>query len=305
VASASAVEAGRPILGRRSLLHSLRGGLRGSEYTWALAFLVPYVAVFFAFDVYPVAYGFWMGTGPRLYPEVFSNPIYRKAVVNTLVYLAVCVNLEIFLAFVLSGFFIRRGWWVKALLMIWMLPWAIPETPAYISIHWLWNGDYGLLNNALWTLFHIDGPHWLDTRWLALFSVIASHLWKGVPFWTVIFLAGRMSIPSEIWEAAAVDGASGIRRFVHITVPLLGNLYLVATLLLTLFLLGDFNTVNFVTGGGPAMSTHVLATLAVNQYTLDMGQPRLGVATTMTALPLVIPLVIVLMCKLRTAQVQL
>ena len=305
MASVSVLEASRSAPGRRSLLRSLRGGLQGSEYIWALAFLVPYVGVFFAFVVYPVAFGFWMGSKPSLYLEVFSDPIYQKTVVNTVVYLVVCVNLEIFLAFVLSGFFMRPGWWTKALLMLWVLPWAIPEMPAYISIHWMLNGDYGLLDNALWTFFHINGPHWLDTRWLAMFSAIGAHLWKWVPFWTVIFLAGRMAIPTEILEAAEVDGCTGLRRFIHITVPMLANLYLVAILLLTIFIMGDFNTINFITGGGPAMSTFNLATLGVNQYTLEMADPRLGVAALLTALPLLIPLVIILMRKLRTAQVEL
>jgi len=290
---------------RRSWLRTMRGGLQGSEYTWALAFLVPYVAVFIAFVAYPVAYGFWMGSKLSLYSEAFSDPIYWKTVVNTLVYMAVDVNLEIFLALILSGFFMRRGWWVKALLMLWVLPWAIPEMPAYISIHWMLNGDYGLLNNALWTLFHVNGPAWLDTRWLGFFSIVASHLWKWVPFWTVIMLAGRMAIPSEIHEAAEVDGATGLRHFAYITVPMLANLYLVATLLLTIFLVGDFNTPYFITGGGPAMSTFTLGTLGVVQYTLGMAEPRLGVATVLTAMPLIIPLVIILMRKLRTAQVQL
>jgi multiple sugar transport system permease protein len=299
------LEAGRPKLSRQSLLRSLRGGLQGSEYTWALAFLVPYVAVFLAFVVYPIAYGFWMGSEPSLYPQVFSDPIYQKTVVNTLVFLVVDVNLEVFLAFVLSGFFMRRGWWAKAVLLVWVLPWAIPELPAYISVHWMLNGDYGLIDNALWTFFHINGPYWLDARWIALSSVIVTHLWKWVPFWTVIFLAGRMAIPKEILEAAEVDGCTGLRRFVHITVPMLANLYLIATLLLTIFLMGDFNTVNFITGGGPGMSTNVLATLGINQYTLAMADPRLGVAALLTALPLLIPLIIILMRKLRTAQVQL
>jgi multiple sugar transport system permease protein len=292
------------VLPRQSLLRSLRGSLQGSEYIWALAFIVPYVAVFLAFVVYPVAYGFWMGSELSLYPEVFSDPIYDQTVVNTLVFLLVDVNLEIFLAFVLSGFFVRRGWWAKGLLALWVLPWAIPEMPAYISMHWMLNGDYGLINNALWTFFHINGPHYLDTRWLALFSAIAAHLWKWVPFWTVIFLAGRMAIPSEIHEAAEVDGCTGFRHFIHITVPMLANLYLVGTLLLTIFIMGDFNTVNFITGGGPAMSTNLLATLGVNQYTLGLARPRLGVAAVLTALPLLVPLVIILMAKLRKAQVE-
>jgi multiple sugar transport system permease protein len=306
VDSSSAIAAiGEALPRRQTLLRSLRGSLQGSEYTWALAFLVPYVAVFLAFVIYPIAYGFWMGSEPSLYPKVFSDPIYQMTVVNTLVFLIIDVNLEIFFAFILSGFFAGRGWWRKGLLALWVLPWAIPEMPAYISIHWMLNGDYGLLDNALWTFFGINGPHWLDARWLAIFSAVGSHLWKWVPFWTVIFLAGRLAIPPEIREAAEVDGCTGIRHFLHITIPMLANLYLVCILLLTIFFLGDFNTVNFITGGGPAMSTNVLATLGVNQYTLDMAEPRLGVATMLTALPLLIPLVILLMRKLRKAQVEL
>ena len=305
MAGVSVLKAGRSAPGRRSLLRSLRGELKGSEYTWALAFLVPYVAVYFTFYVYPVAYELWMGSKPSLYPEVFSNPIYRKAVVNTLVYVVVCTNLEVFLAFILSGFFMRRGWWVKALSMIWILPWATPDMPAYISIHWMRNGDFGLINNALWTFFHINGPYWLDTRWLALFSVIVSHLWKAMPFWTVIFLARRMAIPTEIHEAAAVDGCTGLRHFVYITVPLLANFYLVATLLSMIFLIGDFNTVYFISGGGPAMSTNVLVTLAIASAFYNVDGPRLGVATMMTALPLIIPLAVVVMRKIWTAHVEL
>ena len=114
-----------------------------------------------------------------------------------------------------------------------------------------------------------------------------------------------MSIPQEIYDAAKVDGATGLKRFLYVTFPLLANLYLVLTLLATIFLLGDFNSVYFVTGGGPANSTHLLATLGVVRDMLELGKPQLGVAVVMSALPLLIPLVIILMRKLRTAEVQL
>ena len=79
------------------------------------------------------------------------------------------VNVKMFLALLLSGFFMRRGWWVKGLLMIYVLPWAVPALPTFISIHWMLNSQWGLVNNVLCDLFHIDGPGWLDTsRWLAL-----------------------------------------------------------------------------------------------------------------------------------------
>jgi len=302
--SASVVEYGRPAVRRQSLWRYWRGGLHGSEFTWAVAFVVPYVGVFLAFVVYPVAYGMWMGSAPRLYTELFSDPIYQQTVVNTLVFLAFGVNLKLFFALLLSGFFMRPGWWVKGLLLIFVLPWVIPALPTFISIHWMLNGEWGLLNNALYILFGIEGPSWLNSRWLALGSAICSHLWKWIPFWTVILLAGRMSIPQEIYDAAKVDGATGLRSFMHVTFPLLANLYLVLTLLATIFLLGDFNSVFFVTGGGPANSTHLLATLGIrNAY--EMGKPELGVAAVMSALPLMIPLVIILMRKLKTAEVQL
>jgi multiple sugar transport system permease protein len=199
----------------------------------------------------------------------------------------------------------RRGWWVKVLLLIYVLPWAVPALPAFISIHWMLNGQWGLLNNFLWDVFGIDGPGWIETsRWLALGSVIVSHIWKWLPFWTVILLAGRMAIPQELYDAAAVDGATGLRRFVHITFPLLANLYLICTLLSTIFTLGDFNTVFFVSGGGPALSTHVLATLGIRNA-FEVARPELGVAAVMSALPLMIPLIIILMRKLRTTEVQL
>src|SRR2546426_886434 len=166
------------------------------------------------------------------------------------------------------------------------------------------NGEWGFLNNVLYGLFHIEGPYWLNDRWSALGAVIVAHIWKWTPFWTLILLAGRMAIPLEIRDTAKVDGATGLSGFVHITFPLLANLYLICTLLSTIFLLGDFNAVTFVSGGGPANSTHVLATLGIRNA-FEIAHPRLGVAAVMSALPLVIPLVIVLMRKLRTAEVQL
>jgi multiple sugar transport system permease protein len=208
-------------------------------------------------------------------------------------------------ALLLSGFFMRRGWWVKGLLIIYVLPWAVPALPSFMSIHWMLNGQWGLLNNVLWNVFGVDGPGWLETsRWLALGSVITSHIWKWMPFWTVILLAGRMAIPQELYEAAAMDGATGLKRFTYVTFPLLANLYLVCTLLSTLFTLGDFNSVYFVSGGGPALSTHVLATLGIRNA-FEIARPELGVAVVMSALPLMIPLVILLMRKLHTTEVTL
>jgi multiple sugar transport system permease protein len=281
-----------------------RGRLRGSDVSWVIAFFIPYGAVFLAFAAYPIAYGIWMGREPALYRELFSDPHYLRAVANTFLYVGVGVNVMVFLALLLSGFFVRRRRWIRALLIIYILPWALPAVPAYLSFHWMLIGEQGLLNSLLRALFGVDGPLWFNHRGLALGSNIIAYIWKWMPFWTVIFIAGRMAIPQEIYEAADVDGATGSRRFVHVTFPLLANIYLVCTLLSTVWMLGDYSSVNFVSGGAPASSTHVLATLGI-RYAFDYAQPQLGVAAMLSALPVLIPIVIVLIRKVQTTEVQL
>ena len=111
-----------------------------------------------------------------------------------------------------------------------------------------------------------------------------------------------MAVPVELYEAADVDGASPIQKFTHVTLPLMAGMYLVCTMLSTIWALGDFNAVRFISGGGPALSTHVLATLGIRNA-FELGDPKLGMATVLTALPLLIPLAILLMRQLRRSEV--
>jgi multiple sugar transport system permease protein len=276
----------------------------GRDAVWPIAFTLPYVVVFLAFVVYPVAYGLWLGKDPASYQALLDDPIYAKTVVNTLLFLAIGVNVKLFLALMLSGFFMRKERWVKWLLLIFILPWAVPAIPTFISVNWMLNSQWGLINNLLWVLFQKDGPPWLDNASLAMGSNIVAYIWKWTPFWTLIFLAGRMAIPQELYESADVDGASAFDRFVHVTFPIMANLYTVCTLLSTIWTLGDFNTVHFVSGGGPALQTHVLATLGLRDA-FELSEPRVGMAAVISALPLLIPLVIILMRRLRSGEVQL
>jgi multiple sugar transport system permease protein len=303
-AALQSLTAGRPAVGYGRQRPDWRGHLHGSELTWAIAFVVPYAAVFFAFAIYPIAYGLWMGREPSLYAHLVADPDFIRTAANTLLYVGLGVNVNMFLALLLSGFFMRRRRWIKALLVIYILPWTLPAVPAFLSFHWMLIGEQGLLDSLLQALFGIDGPVWFNDRGLALASNIVAYIWKWMPFWTVIFLAGRMAIPQEIYEAADIDGATGTRRFVHVTVPLLANIYLVCTLLSTIWTLGDFTGVFFVSGGAPAKSTDVLATLGI-RYALDFAQPELGVAAMLSGLPVLIPLVILLMRKVQATEVQL
>ena len=299
-----ALAVGRPTAAAPPRRPRWRSPLRGTELAWALAFVAPYVAVFLAFVLYPIAYGLWMGSAPALYAELFEDPLYLRTLANTALFVGVGVNLKLFLALLLSGFFMRRRVWIKVVLAIFILPWALPAIPAFLAIHWMLIGEQGLLDSLLAALFGIDGPIWFNHRGLALACNIAAYIWKWLPFWTVILLAARMAIPVELFEAADIDGATGTRRFVHVTVPLLANIYLVCTLLSTIWTIGDFTTVYYVSGGAPARSSDVLALISVS-YAFDSARPPLGVAAALSALPILIPLVIALMRRIQTRGVQL
>jgi len=271
---------------------------------WGVVFVLPYLAIFLFFVVYPIGYGLWLGSDPAAYRALFNDPVYYRTVVNTLLLLIVGVNVKMILALMISGFFLLPYRWVPILFLVFILPWAMPAIPTFISAHWLLNGQWGLINAAIWRWFEVDGPGWLTDPTLAMGSVIVFYIWKWLPFWTVIFVAGRTAIPTELYEAARIDGAQGTQLFRYVTFPLLRSLYLICTVLSTIWSLGDYNTVRFITGGGPVLSTHVLATLGVRNA-FELGQPQLGMAAVISALPLLIPLVIFLMRKLSRDKVQL
>jgi len=278
--------------------------LRAAEVRWGLAFIAPYVAVFLAFVVHPYAYVLWMAADPSLYADLIDDRLFLPTLVNTLLFVGLGVNLKMFLALLLSGFFLRPRRWIRILLAIYVLPWVFAAAQTCLSFHWMLIGEQGLVDGLLLQLFGIEGPIWFNGRWLGLGCDIAVYLWKWMPFWTLIFLAARLTIPRDIYDSAKVDGATGVRQFVHVTFPLLANLYLICTLLSVLWALGDFTTVYLVSNGGPAGLTNVLATLGYH-YAFNFGRPALGVAAVMSALPVLIPLIIVLMRRFQTTAVQL
>jgi multiple sugar transport system permease protein len=274
-----------------------RGFWAAPETSWGIVFVLPYVVIFLVFVVWPVAYGIWLGSDPQSYVRLFNDPVYLRTVVNTAIFLGVGINLKLFLALLLSGFFASTRPWIRWLSIIFILPWAVPSIPTILSFRWMLNSEWGMLNNMLWYWFGIDAPWWLVRPHLALGSVITVHIWKYLPFWTLILLAGRMAISNDLYEAARIDGASPLQQFFYVTWPQIRNLYFTSTLLSIIWSLGDFNSVYLLTGGGPNDTTHVLATLGI-RYAFRLFQLDMGVATVITALPVLIPLVILLVRRL-------
>jgi multiple sugar transport system permease protein len=172
----------------------------------------------------------------------------------------------------------------------------VPSIPTILSVRFMLNPEWGVINSLIFQLTRLDGPNWLNDPTLALSFSMLMHIWKSLPFWTLILLAGRMSIPGEQYEAASVDGASGWQKFRFITWPAMRTLYVTSTILSAIWTLGDFNSVYLLTGGGPADLTHVLATLGIRYLRLD--QVDVAMASIVVALPLVLPLVYFMMKRL-------
>jgi multiple sugar transport system permease protein len=263
---------------------------------WGRILVLPYVAVFLVFVVYPVGYGLWLARHPESYVKLFDDPIFFRTAINTLVFLVVAINLKMVVALGLSGFFVQTRWWIKLLSALFILPWAVPSIPTILSVRFMLNPEWGVINTTIFKLTGLDGPNWLNDPTLALCFSMLMHIWKSLPFWTLILLAGRLAIPSEQYEAASVDGATRLQKFRFITWPAMKGLFLTSTILSMIWTLGDFNSVYLLTGGGPADLTHVLATLGIRYLRLD--QIELAMASIVVALPFVLPLVYVMMKRL-------
>ena len=263
---------------------------------WGRMLVVPYLLIFLIFVLYPVGYGLWLARHPASYVKLFEDPIFFRTVINTVVFLVVGINIKMVIALVLSGFFVQKRWWIKILSLLFILPWAVPSIPTILSVRFMLNPEWGVINTLIFKLTGLDGPNWLNDPTLALMFSMLMHIWKSLPFWTLILLAARMAIPSDQYEAAAVDGATNWQKFRYITWPAMRTLYLTSTILSMIWTLGDFNSVYLLTGGGPADLTHVLATLGIRYLRLD--QVDLAMASIVVALPLVLPLVFFMMKRL-------
>jgi multiple sugar transport system permease protein len=266
---------------------------------WGILFVVPYILLFLIFVVYPVGYGLYIARDPDNYVKLWNDPIFRRSIVNTFIFLVVAVNIKFLLALGLSGFFIQSRPWIKWVSLLFILPWAVPSIPTILSVRFMLNPEWGVINALIFKLTGQDGPNWLNDPTVALCMSMLVHIWKSLPFWTLILISGRLAISSDIYEAAAVDGASGWQKFRHVTWPSLKTLYFTSTILSMIWTLGDFNSVYLLTGGGPADLTHVLATLGLRYLRLD--QIELSMASIVFAMPLVLPLVYIMMKRLSKA----
>ncbi|MBW1699148.1 MAG: sugar ABC transporter permease [Deltaproteobacteria bacterium] len=214
------------------------------------------------------------------YAWLFQDELFWLVLENTAVYTVAAVIIKLILGITLALllFKIPRG--QNVLKAAVLLPWVIPATLSTLAWKWIFDPNFSVLNWYLKDLglIHQNIP-WLSVTFLARSVVILVNVWRGLPFFTICLLAGLVSIPQEFYDAARVDGAGAVRRFVHITIPLLKPILFIVTLFSVVMTVSDFIIVHIMTKGGPLQTTHLFGTLA---YQIGLAGTRIGMGAAIS-----------------------
>ncbi len=257
------------------------------ETVTAWGFLAPTLALLALLAVYPLAYSLYLSmsttqvgvpgrfVGVQNFVQLFHTQIFSLTLSNTVWYTVLAVGAKLVLGLILAVVLMQHAPGMKWIRGIILIPWVAPVSLSVLAWTWMFDSTYSVIN---WTLEHlglITTPvAWLGVPDLARFAVILVNVWSGLPFFAINFLAGLVTIPRELYEAATVDGAGHLVRFGRITLPLLRPGLATVLLFSVIMTSSDFATVFVLTHGGPMNSTQILATLAfkLGLATGDLGQ---------------------------------
>lgn len=235
------------------------------------------------------------------YLQLFKDSIFKQSFVNTLYWVGFGVFFQLLfgliLAMLLNRDFKGRGL-VRSLVLI---PWVTPGILIGLMWTWMYDGNYGVINDVLHK-FHIikDYIPWLARSSTSLGSVIVTIIWQGIPFFAIMILASLQTIPHELYEAAEVDGARPWQSFVHVTFPMIKQTIFVTSLLRIIWVANSVDVIYIMTNGGPGYSS---LTLSVYTFVKARAALDFGYASTLS-ICLTILLSLVLVVYLRTLSKQ-
>jgi len=224
--------------------------------------------------------------GIRNFVALWDSDSFRQTFQNSFVFTASAVGFKVVLGMALALLLNQQLWFKRMIRGAILLPWVIPTALSTLGWWWMFNSLYSVVN---WTgislgLMDPPGPNWLGQKYYAMTAVVAVNVWRGLPFFAITILAGLVSIPRELYEAAESDGAGPAARFWYVTLPLLRPVLAIVVLFSTIFTFSDFNIVYVLTHGGPINSTHLFATLS-RQVGLESGRIGEGAAISLYLFP--------------------
>jgi multiple sugar transport system permease protein len=225
--------------------------------------------------------------GIQNFVALWDSDAFRQTFQNSFVFTAAAVALKLVLGMTLALLLSQQLWFKRMIRGAVLLPWVIPTALSTLGWWWMFNSLYSVVN---WTgiamgIMDPPGPNWLGQKYYAMSAVVLVNVWRGLPFFAITILAGLVSIPRELYEAAQADGAGPVARFWHVTLPLLRPVLAIVVLFSTIFTFSDFNIVYVLTHGGPINSTHLFATLS-RQIGLESGRIGEGAAISLYLFPM-------------------
>ena len=289
---------------------ALRGFLeREGIFGWLM--LAPGVLFLLAFVAYPFFYGIFLSLQDRRvatqgtfvgfanFLTLARDEVFWQVVRNTFVYVTVTTVLKLSgglgMALVMNQAFRGRNL-VRAFLL---LPFIVPTALSTVAWMWILDPTFSVVN---WLLVHgtiiTSGYSFLGNATLAMGSLIVVNTWRGIPFYGITLLAGLQTISADLYEAAAIDGASGVQRFLYVTLPIIKPVLIIVTMFSVIFTFGDFQLIYALTHGGPANATHVFSTWSFD-IGMSAGQLGMGAAVALAILPALAVLIVGLTIYLR------
>ena len=266
--------------------------------------VLPAVIYVLALLGFPLVLGLWYSLtdatvvrdgrfiGLKNFADALRDPTFRLAIRNTLIIATVAtaakITLSVALAFLLLGAFRGRS----VLRTLFVLPWTIPVALSTIAWKWMFHSQFSVINWILLKVGLIDQSiQWLGTPVPAMIAVIVVSTWRAVPFGAIVVMAGLTALPSDVIDAARVDGANWWQRFQRVIVPLIAPILFIAVLFDLIFTLTELTVVFLLTGGGPVVQTQVLANYAL-QVGVSGTQLGQGAAIALFMLPVLLVLTI-------------
>jgi multiple sugar transport system permease protein len=271
-----------------------------------LALLSPAVLVTLAIVFFPMIQTAWMSlhdyvlfrpksfdfVGLKNYLAIFQDEVFWISLRHTVIWIALTVPAQALLGLVTALLLNQEFPWRPIARALIIIPWALPSVVIALMWAWIYDSNYGILNDLLLRIGILETSiPWLANPDTALYAIILTLTWQGFPFFAVMILAGLQSIPRSYYEAAALDGASNLRQFWHITLPGISGVLFTAILLRTIWVANSMDVIFVMTGGGPGYATYTLPLYAFIEArtNLDFGY---GSALAMTFTILLLGIVV-------------
>ncbi len=236
-------------------------------------FVLPGILFMICFLIFPIFYNLLLsfqnvtimnlrGAHPFVgwsnYTSIFRDEVFSISFKNSVVFTVGCIVVQFLVGFAFALFFKNKFPGRDLLRSLMLLAWMMPIVITATLFKWIFQGDFGIVNHLLQTFGFIDKPKfWLTDQNSSLYGTMIANIWIGIPFNMVILLSGLSALPEHLYEAARIDGASRIRQFTQITLPLLKPTILILLMLGIIYTFKVFDLIFIMTGGGPVNASTV------------------------------------------------